>query len=223
MTAELNRKVTQRRDSIENAFRDQASAEHLRRTQLEDRLKALQAKEDNLLDLASDGSLPQDRIRHRLRDIGREREALREQLNSTTADLNAGKQHIEAFLELLTDIRTLYIQSSNEIRRELNQAIFNNMYVAHDEVVGDDVKLPLRELLAAQRGWNAHNTGKSEKAAHAAAGAENVRRKGPECRRTVISGGPSGSDLVGLGQAILTGIFDGGDSSRPLVVGPEGV
>ncbi|HCX83765.1 MAG TPA: hypothetical protein DHV14_01215 [Micrococcales bacterium] len=93
------------RDNLERTLRDEANAELLRRTQLKDRLTSLQAKEDNLLDLAADGSLPQDRIRHRLREIGRERDTLQEQLNATTADLNAGKEHIEVFLDLLTDVQ----------------------------------------------------------------------------------------------------------------------
>ncbi|WP_181131424.1 recombinase family protein [Rathayibacter sp. AY2B5] len=64
------------REQLEATLRDEAKAEHLRRTQLEDRLVALQAMEDNLLDLAADASLPRERIRERLRDLAREREAL---------------------------------------------------------------------------------------------------------------------------------------------------
>ena len=95
------------RDMLERTLRDEAHAEHLRRTQLESRLTALQAKEDNLLDLAADSSLPQERIRHRLRDIARDREALQAQLAVTTSDLKVGKTHIETFLELLRDPREL--------------------------------------------------------------------------------------------------------------------
>ena len=44
-------------------------------------------------------------------------------------------------------------------RRKLNQAIFAHVHVAHEEVVGDDIRSPLRELLAAQSGWEALSAG----------------------------------------------------------------
>ncbi len=211
------------RENLEAALRDQSNAEHLRRSQLEDRLKALQAKEDNLLDLASDGSLPQERIRERLREVGRERETLREQLSKTTADLDAGKRHIEAFLALLTDVRALYMSAGDEVRRALNQAIFNNIYVAHDDVIGDDVKVPLRELLAAQRGWMAYTAHLPRTAADTSAHAEKQRHTGPQQQETALAGGLLLSDLVGLTEALLTGIYEDGDSSKTLMVDLRGL
>ncbi|WP_159622032.1 zinc ribbon domain-containing protein [Ruania rhizosphaerae] len=52
------------RSHIESALNDQVAAQQLLRKNLEDQLTQLTTKEDNLLDLAADGSLPQDRIRH---------------------------------------------------------------------------------------------------------------------------------------------------------------
>lgn len=211
------------RDNLERAMRDEANAEHLRRTQLEDRLVSLRAKEDNLLDLAADASLPNERIRQRLRDLGRERESVREQLDTATTDLNTGKAHIDAFLELLSDIRALYIASSDEVRRSLNQAIFNNLYVANDDVIGDDIKQPLRELLAAQRGWTAYSADLGSTAAAASAQAEASRHTGPQQEETARMGGLLGSDLSGrLTEAILAGIEEDGDSSKTLMVDLRG-
>lgn len=195
------------RSTIEQAVRDEAGAEHSRRGQLQDRLATIQAKEDNLLGLAADGSLPQERIRQRLRDIGTERETLREQLLVATADLAAGKRNIETFLDLPTDVRALYLASSDQIRRELNQAIFNNLYVAHDQVIGDDVKEPLDEILAAHRGWTSLTAGSG--------------RDLSKQRETVENGGLSEVNTDGLYEAILSGIHDDGDSSRPLMVDPR--
>lgn len=211
------------RENLERALQDEANAEHLRRTQLESRLEALRVKEANLLDLAADGSLPQERIRHRLRDIGRERETLREQLAQTTADLAAGKRHIDVFLDLLTDVRSLYLDSGEDVRRELNQAIFNNLYIAHDEVIGDEVKTSLRELLAAQRGWMVYTAGGDQTTASASANAERARHEAGNEQGTATNGGPLESDLVGLTDAILTGIYEDGDSSKPLMVDDRGL
>lgn len=210
------------REQLELTLRDESKAEHLRRSQLNDRLGALQAMEDNLLDLAADASLPRDRIRERLRNLGRERETLHEQLSVATADLNAGRAHIDTFLELLSDIRALYIASSDEVRRALNQAIFNNLYIANDDVIGDDIKQPLRELLAAQRGWMAFTAGMGRSEANTSAQAESTRRTGPKPKETAHTGGLLGSKLSGLTEAILTGIYDDGDSSKTLMVDLRG-
>lgn len=196
------------RSTIEQAVRDEAGAEHIRRGQLRDRLVAIQAKEDNLLDLAADGSLPQERIRQRLREIGTERETLREQLSIATADLATGKRHIETFLDLLTDVRALHLASSDQIRRELKQAVFNNLYIAHDQVIGDDVKEPLDEILAAHRGWTSLT---------ASTGRDRSRQ-----RETAENGGLSEVNTVGLCEAIFSGIYDDGDSSKPLMVDLRG-
>ncbi|MGO1392688.1 hypothetical protein [Agrococcus casei] len=96
-----------------------------------------------------------------------------------TADLNAGRAHIDTFLELLTDIRSLYIASSDEVRRALNQAIFNNLYVANDDVTGDDIKQPLRALLAAQRGWMTYT---ADLGRSAATQALRPSRRATQCR-----------------------------------------
>ena len=210
------------REQLDRTLRDEAKAEHLRRTQLEDRLAALRSKEDNLLDLAADDSLPTERIRQRLREIGRERETVQEQLGAATADLNAGRAHIDTFLDLLTDIRALYIASSDDARRALNQAIFNNLYIANDDVIGDDIKQPLRELLAAQRGWTAYTADLERSAATARAQTELTRHTGPQQQETALSDGLLGSDLCGLTEAILTGIYEDGDSSKPLMVEHKG-
>ena len=121
------------------------------RKNLEDQLAQLATKEDNLLDLAADSSLPQERIRQRLREIARDRQRLTEQLSQVHGDLSSGR----AFLNLLENPHELYLHASEATRRKLNQAIFAHVYVAHDEVVGDDIRSPLRELLAAERGWEA--------------------------------------------------------------------
>jgi hypothetical protein len=74
------------------------------------------------------------------------------------------------------------------VRRELNQAIFNNLYVANDEVIGDDIKRPLREALAAQRGRYAHAAGQGLDAAQAAhrpnGRATRAQTKGDRTRRS---------------------------------------
>lgn len=86
---------------IETALNDQVAAQQLLRKNLEDRLAQLTVKEDNLLDLAADSSLPQERIRQRLREIARDRQHVTEQLSQVHGDLSSGRAFLDAHLNLL--------------------------------------------------------------------------------------------------------------------------
>jgi site-specific DNA recombinase len=147
------------RARIEDALSDSEAAQQLLRKQLQDQIKALDVQEENLLDLAADGSLPQEKIRQRLRAIARDRERLGSQLGPIHDDLTSGKNYLDAHLHLLESPYELYRTASDDIRRLLNQAIFAHIYIVNDEVVGDQLNSSLAELLAAQRGWESLQTG----------------------------------------------------------------
>ncbi len=143
--------ITTVRAAMESALADSEGAQRLLRKQLDDQLIALNTKEENLLDLAADGSLPQAKIRSRLRDIKQQRERLTVELNTVEYDLRGGVAYIDANLRLLENPHDLYMNASDATRRILNQAIFKRIYVVNDEVVGDELNEPLAELLTAQR------------------------------------------------------------------------
>ncbi|GGF31448.1 hypothetical protein GCM10010922_03120 [Microbacterium sorbitolivorans] len=208
---------------LTESINDQHETEALRRQQLTANLESLKAKEDNLIDLAADGTLPQERIRIRLREIARDREKLQDQLNTATADLLAGKSYIEAMMKLLTDVKELYLNSTDEIRRELNQAIFNNVYVIADDIIGDDIKTPLRDLLAAQRGVAAHNDGLPLEEAVEAAQAELARHTAQNKTGTTISSDPGNELQSELTFSLLNRIYGVEGSSKTLMVDPGGL
>ena len=70
----------------------------VRRQHLTSQLRALDTKEESLLDLAADPSVPKEKIRERLRGIAEERERLTDELNRTESNLAAGAAVIEAAL-----------------------------------------------------------------------------------------------------------------------------
>lgn len=53
----------------------------------------------------------------------------------------------------------LYRYASDETRRQLNQVIFKRIYVVNEEVTGDELNAPMRELLPAERGWASLSAG----------------------------------------------------------------
>lgn len=124
------------------------SAARLLREQLSKELSALQAKELNLIDLAASGdeTLPQDMIKEKLREIGRQRQRLNERLNEATEDLSEAARLVELCLTLLADPEELYRRCDDEQRRLLNQALFHRLFVDEEGVTGDELKEPFATL-----------------------------------------------------------------------------
>lgn len=163
-------------------------AQQLLRKQLENQLRQLAVKEENLLDLAADGELPTARIKVKLHEIGRDRTKITAQLDAVELDLSGGLAYINAHLELLADPHELYRRASDEMRRQLNQPFFNRIYVVNDEVVGDELNSPLVELLAAERGWTALES----RAEHRNGHSRSQRRRGPQKPGNSRKGHPEG-------------------------------
>ncbi len=177
------------RHRLENALRDQSYSEQLLRDQLTTRLKRLETQEGNLLDLAADGEIDASGVRARLREITRQRKEVGEQLHKVIDDLKPALTYLAAHMSLLASPFELYRHASNETRRALNQAIFERIYVAKDEVVGDEIKTPLRELLAVQRGWLDSEAGSSPSDSRERAEDEASRHLGvPDTKQSTLAG-----------------------------------
>jgi hypothetical protein len=86
---------------IDSVINEQEAAAHLLHEQISGRLKELDTKEENLIDLAADGTLPQTKVKAKLRDIATERRRLTERLDTASADLTDSAQLIQAALKLL--------------------------------------------------------------------------------------------------------------------------
>jgi hypothetical protein len=99
------------------------------RERLAARLAALDTKEDNLLDLASDGELPKEKIKERLIAIRDERESIRRDLERLDAELTIGRQVFTLALDLLHDPQELYRQAGPRVRQMLNRTIFTKLKI----------------------------------------------------------------------------------------------
>lgn len=97
--------------------------------QLSGQLAELDTQEENLIDLAADGTLPQTKVKAKLRDIERQRKHLTGRLDTASADLTDSARLIEASLQLLENPHELYRRCTEQQRRLLNQAIFHGLYI----------------------------------------------------------------------------------------------
>ncbi|MBT9605902.1 recombinase family protein [Microbacterium sp.] len=138
------------RATLDEALADQESSQRALKEQLEGHLARLEAQELNLLDLAADDTIPQERIKTKLREIASSRERITEQLAGTADSLTDAVAFIETNLRLLEDPYELYMNASDEVRRRLNQAIFKRIFIDHDEVTDHELDEPLGDLLTAQ-------------------------------------------------------------------------
>ncbi|GAA0532658.1 hypothetical protein GCM10010172_11810 [Paractinoplanes ferrugineus] len=141
LPADLRKRIT---DLIEEAMIGSAEAQAEVKARVTTRLRELNKKEDQLLDLIGDPDWPQDKIAARLRDIRDERNRLSRQLDDDQADrLDAARETLMYLLGLLEDPRELYRQAGKRARRVLNEAFFAKQYLDTDDsgpyVASDDL------------------------------------------------------------------------------------
>lgn len=110
------------------------------------RASEVDAKEERLIDLTLDDALPREWIKDRLRKLRQERTSIEESLAAGTAELAVGVDVLNQALDLLTDPQRLYTDSSDTIRRHLNQAFNERFYLDIDGVGDDQLKEPFADL-----------------------------------------------------------------------------
>ncbi|MEV0772767.1 recombinase family protein [Nocardia salmonicida] len=202
--------------ALDQMLAESDAAQRLYRKQLQDQLKELEIKETNLIELAADGTMPQARIKTRLTEIGREREKLQTELSGVVLELTTGVEFLTACLELMRNPHELYRQSSDKVRRGLNQAIFKRIFVFNEEVTGHELQPHLAELRAIEAGQMAVERGQGvETAAHIARSV--LKRHLPETELATRKGGERMMLIEALASKFL-----GHVSSTALMVRPKG-
>lgn len=136
---------------IDTVINEQEASARLLHKQLSGQLRELDTKEENLIDLAADGTLPQTKVKAKLRDIETERRRLTQRLETTSADLTDSARLIRAALKFLESPEELYRRCNDQQRRLLNQAIFHGLYIEDDQVTDHDLHEPFGQLHALQR------------------------------------------------------------------------
>lgn len=139
------------RSHVNDVLTDHTTANQLLRQQTLTTLARLDRKEENLLDLAADGDMPQTKVKERLRRIAAERATLNERLAGTTTDLATGAARLETALQLLEQPDQLYQQLNPDQRRTLNQAIFTKLYIHRDTITDDQITPHLAGLIELTR------------------------------------------------------------------------
>ncbi len=146
--------LTTLRETIEEGLAD--AQEHTRELHASytAQLAKLDKQEERLLDLAADGTMPQERIRTRLRDIHLKRAAANEGLTETDEKLELGARHIRRYTDLLEDPAEIYGRASDEARRDLNAGTFERIFVDESGIAGDIKTAIVADLHTASEALN---------------------------------------------------------------------
>ncbi len=113
---------------------------------LKRQLKALDAKEDQYLDLVGAPGWPQEKLRRKLDAIALERASIQDQLTDTTGRLDTGHAFLTAALQLLSDPQAFYDRAGTSLRQAMNKVIFRKLYVDADRVVHHELTAVAEDL-----------------------------------------------------------------------------
>lgn len=194
------------RHRLEEALADDQTSVRELQAAMARKLKDLAKQEDRLLDLAADGSLPQAKIKARLRKVQAERASAEVGLASATAELAVGVEVLVAALDLLRNPGELYRDADDSLRRLLNSTFFRHFFVDERGVHDDEKVPPFSEYHAAiaQRG---------EQPARS-----NVVTIMPKNDRSSPGGGASSSNISSFcGPTLAEVLSDPGSSTTTLV------
>jgi site-specific DNA recombinase len=109
---------------------------------LRKQLVKLAVQEERLIDLAADGSLPQDRIRTRLNKILLDRQAIEERLARASDELATGASLLHSSLELCRDSQALYLRAPDDVRRLVNETYFEHFFIDDHGMIVEAVLRP---------------------------------------------------------------------------------
>jgi site-specific DNA recombinase len=137
------------RQKVAEVVHNEENSQRLRRKQIQRQLTQLAKKEDNLIDLASEGGLPNFKVRKRLNAIADQQTVLAAELESIELGLATGAELIEEGLSLLETGADLYSRAEDPQRQLLNRALFHKLYVRDGEIVGAVLHEPFDEFVAA--------------------------------------------------------------------------
>lgn len=111
------------------------ASDSLARVQAEKHAQELRNQEERLVQLAMDGTLPQEIIRERLGHIQAQRAAAEAQVDSITDDVEQGADNIRSILHFLEHPGVWYNHplTDDTDRKQLNRTIFDKIYIHYEQ------------------------------------------------------------------------------------------
>ncbi len=179
---------------LDETLADEQSSVRTMHATLAARLAELDAKEERLLDLAGDGTLAQAKIKARLRAIESDRAHVQLRFGAVEAELAVGVDVIIQALDLLANPCELYPTHTDDVRRQLNRAFFEYLYLDIDGVKTDQLHQPFADL----HGTMGARTGRDRLPTSSADDWPRDAKSGPTLREVLVDPGSSKAAVVEL-------------------------
>lgn len=142
--------------NIDAVLAEEQTATERLRAGIARQLKELDLQADRLLDFAADGTLPQDKIKARLRTITSSRRRLQDELAAADTQRAAGAERLRESLALARILGNFYAAADKPTRRMLVQTFHDALYLDERGRVNDSpIRPPYDELYAAERATSA--------------------------------------------------------------------
>ncbi|MGW5106256.1 hypothetical protein [Nocardia sp. NPDC004123] len=142
--------ATETRRLLEEVVADDHTTVRDRHASLNRQLKQLDAKENRLIDLLADGSMPQAKVRMKLIDIKTQRKRLEAGLTNTSEELTIGAGVLRHALDLVADPYVLYRDAGTDVRRLLNETFYQRFYIDdHHDTIEPTISDEKTDLFAA--------------------------------------------------------------------------
>ncbi|QHC69893.1 zinc ribbon domain-containing protein [Rathayibacter sp. VKM Ac-2801] len=139
--AEIRRLVLSHVDTL--MPNQQRERDRARRT-----LRELETQLDRLTQAYYADAVPMDRLKREQMRIAESRAAAEATISKHSADQDLIFEKLDYLCALLADAIRCYANAPDTNRRDLNQSVFDRVYVDDDEVTGSDVTGPFRRLLS---------------------------------------------------------------------------
>jgi site-specific DNA recombinase len=114
---------------------------------LSERVATLDGEREKLLLAHYAGAVPLDLLKREQERLSREMETTVASLARLSTELGAVEEGLDAALALVADCHQLYTSAPPHIRRQLNQAVFEQILVEDDEVPTGRLREPFGQLL----------------------------------------------------------------------------
>jgi len=145
---------TEDADRVRQALLDQLSsrqvdAEHERQFQ-QKRLHKLAAERQKLLQAFYNDSIPPDLLKAEQARITSEMEHAKRRLSALSTEFDVIETNLNVAIEFAKHCERAYLAAAPKVRRQLNQAIFEKLYVHEEREVTSELAEPFRSLLGSE-------------------------------------------------------------------------
>jgi site-specific DNA recombinase len=125
--------ATEARNQVHRDLEHHQASEREVSKRLVQELKKLDAQEERLIDLASDGTLATPKLKQRLQQVKTQQAVVRQRLEQTDEQLQHGADVILSYVDLLSNPGNFYDNTNDVARRKLLTAFFSRLTIDDDD------------------------------------------------------------------------------------------